>query len=64
MALFLYKLVIIKDKPIFVIKFKLDMKKLIICILFIINVAVLSSCERDRCPAHGGITPSEQPNRA
>lgn len=41
------------------------MKKLIICILFLINVAVLSSCERDRCPAHGGFnTPTEQPNRA
>jgi hypothetical protein len=41
------------------------MKKLILFILLAINVAVLSSCERDRCPAHGdNHTQQEHVNRA
>ena len=42
------------------------MRKLIIGLLFILNVVIITSCEVDKCPQHGQNTvpANHQPHRA
>jgi hypothetical protein len=42
------------------------MKKIIIGLLFVVNVVILSSCQVDRCPEHGerAVPQQHQPLRA
>jgi hypothetical protein len=39
------------------------MKKLILGIFLIAGIAAVSSCQKDRCPAHGQINQPEQVHR-
>jgi hypothetical protein len=37
------------------------MKRIVIALIFIANIALLSSCEKDRCPQHGyNVSPKHQ----
>jgi len=42
-------------------QFYLQMKKLIIAIAFIGSVMLCASCQKDRCPAHGGFGKTNTP---